>query len=58
MRADSTNPIAPTEKVEPQERATAPVYVPPAVLWEQEFVALATVSQPICDPPGSDQCIP
>ncbi|WP_223632139.1 hypothetical protein [Corallococcus sp. EGB] len=32
------------------------VYVPPAILWEQPFVALAQLS--ICNIPGESECVP
>ena len=35
-------------------------YQPPAVLWEQEFIALATTSipPPKCEPGSSPECTP
>jgi hypothetical protein len=32
------------------------VYVPPAILWEQPFVALAQIST--CNIPGESECVP
>ncbi|MCY1041750.1 hypothetical protein OV208_10545 [Corallococcus sp. bb12-1] len=36
--------------------ATPAVYVPPAILWEQPFVALAQISA--CNIPGESECVP
>ena len=33
-----------------------PRYEPPAILWEQPFVALAAMSQ--CNIPGESECTP
>ncbi|QSQ26237.1 hypothetical protein JY651_15450 [Pyxidicoccus parkwayensis] len=33
-----------------------PKYEPPAILWEQPFVALAQISQ--CNIPGESECMP
>jgi hypothetical protein len=33
-------------------------YVPPAILWEEEFVAFAQISQPICIPGQDPRCTP
>lgn len=41
--------------VEPA-RLTRPEYAPPAILWEQEFVALAMVSQGPCEPYSDPSC--
>lgn len=41
------------------ESEKAPVYAPPAILWEQEFVALALVSDVCSVPdPTSQNCQP
>lgn len=37
-------------------RTAPPVYVPPAILWEQPFVALAQIST--CNIPGESECVP
>lgn len=36
----------------------APVYAPPAIVWEQEFVALASASNPQCIPDRDPNCTP
>lgn len=36
--------------------AAPAVYVPPAILWEQPFVALAQISA--CNIPGESECVP
>ena len=53
--APETTPSAPGSP-EPAPAPRARVYEPPAVLWEQPFVALAQVSNPDygCEIPG--QC--
>ncbi len=33
-------------------------YVPPTILWEEEFVAFAQISQPICIPGSDPRCTP
>ncbi|WP_158625095.1 hypothetical protein [Corallococcus terminator] len=41
----------------PKSTPAAPaVYVPPAILWEQPFVALAQISA--CNIPGESECVP
>ncbi|WP_158623480.1 hypothetical protein [Corallococcus sp. CA053C] len=41
----------------PKPVSAAPaVYVPPAILWEQPFVALAQIST--CNIPGESECVP
>lgn len=41
----------------PKPVSAAPaVYVPPAILWEQPFVALAQISA--CNIPGESECVP
>jgi hypothetical protein len=52
-QANSTQPSPPDELGgEARRRA----YEPPAILWEQEFVALAQVSEVTCDPPIDPRC--
>jgi hypothetical protein len=33
-------------------------YEPPAIVWEQPFVALAQISPPKCDPETDPNCEP
>lgn len=33
-------------------------YLPPTILWEEEFVAFAQISQPICIPGSDPRCTP
>jgi hypothetical protein len=33
-------------------------YEPPAIVWEQPFVALAQISPPNCDPDSDPNCQP
>ncbi|MFP2902111.1 hypothetical protein ACLEQD_38265 [Corallococcus sp. 4LFB] len=40
----------------PKPPAASAVYVPPAILWEQPFVALAQLST--CNIPGESECVP
>ncbi|WP_276375526.1 hypothetical protein [Corallococcus exercitus] len=40
----------------PKSPATPAAYVPPAILWEQPFVALAQLST--CTIPGESECVP
>jgi hypothetical protein len=40
----------------PVKPAAPAVYVPPAILWEQPFVALAQMS--MCTIPGESECVP
>ncbi|MBN9685440.1 MULTISPECIES: hypothetical protein [unclassified Corallococcus] len=40
----------------PKPPAAPAVYVPPAILWEQPFVALAQLS--MCTIPGESECVP
>ncbi|GMU05580.1 hypothetical protein [Corallococcus caeni] len=40
----------------PKSPAAPSVYVPPAILWEQPFVALAQLST--CNIPGESECVP
>lgn|GEM_PF-2468411 len=35
-----------------------PRYAAPEILWEQEFVAFAQISQPICIPGSDPRCTP
>lgn len=44
-------------QTKPEAEREAPVaYEPPAILWEQEFVALAQASEINCDPPIDPRC--
>ncbi|WP_186002024.1 hypothetical protein [Corallococcus sp. Z5C101001] len=49
-------PAGPPGSPESTGSAVAPVYVPPAILWEQPFVALAQIS--VCSIPGESECVP
>ncbi|WP_268905758.1 hypothetical protein [Citreicoccus inhibens] len=42
--------------VTPIPGARLEVYTPPAILWEQPFVALAQTS--MCTIPGESECVP
>jgi hypothetical protein len=46
------SPVAPPEERQAERR----VYQPPAILWEQPFVALAQIST--CPIPGESECVP
>ncbi|MFN7131989.1 MAG: hypothetical protein ACK4N5_07895 [Myxococcales bacterium] len=35
-----------------------PAYEPPAIVWEQEYVALAQISRPPCIPGQDPRCTP
>jgi hypothetical protein len=50
--ASTESPAVPTE----ERRAKRRVYQPPAILWEQPFVALAQTSA--CPIPGESECVP
>jgi hypothetical protein len=54
--------LEPTSSVSPEPAPRARVYEPPAVLWEQPFVALAQVSGFDggygCEIPGSCEDVP
>ncbi|CAM3791516.1 hypothetical protein G4177_30280 [Corallococcus sp. ZKHCc1 1396] len=54
------SPRPPQLQVSPVATKPAPaaptVYVPPAILWEQPFVALAQISA--CNIPGESECVP
>jgi hypothetical protein len=38
------------------EKPEAAVYEPPAILWEQTFIVLAQVTQPMCHPGSPPPC--
>jgi hypothetical protein len=47
------------EVPEPGSKEPEPkVYRAPAILWEQEFVALALISAPQCEPYSDPNCTP
>jgi hypothetical protein len=47
---------APSESVGVAVRPATAAYEKPAILWEQEFVALAQASEVTCDPPIDPRC--
>jgi hypothetical protein len=50
--ADHDSEPVPAEPARPAK----PEYTAPAILWEQEFVALAMVSQGPCEPYSDPSC--
>jgi hypothetical protein len=39
-----------------KQRQQAVPYEPPAILWEQTFIALAQVTPPVCHPGSPPPC--
>jgi hypothetical protein len=53
-------PSAPPADLPPEGPLTAPAqaYEPPAIVWEEPFVALAQTSPPPCIPGSDPRCTP
>jgi hypothetical protein len=47
-----------TDAANPPDVKSPGDYEPPAIVWEQPFVALAQISPPICDPDSDPNCQP
>lgn len=54
----SQRPKEVVARVEAEVGTVRAEYQPPAILWQQQFVALAQVSQPPCIPGLDPRCTP